>query len=114
MNISVAEGSLFRGFPRVATKLTEWSAMVRTRGTQNFKTGEDRVFDALVDTGMYTDGLANDLYRLPALQYAEQQLIRYGAVDYLRSIQRTPGGIGIEPVLRAKEQGRGLIPCAVQ
>lgn len=107
--MSMAEGSLFRGFPRVATKLTEWSASVRSRRVHTHATAGDNTFDALLDSGMYSDSLAADLSRLPAAQFAETQLIRYGSIDYLRSIQRPPSGIGIAPILAAKERGRGVI-----
>ena len=108
MNLSVGEWSLFRGFPKLATRLTAWSASRRKCVSKDQQAGENRLVHALIDTDMYTVSLANDLYRLPSLQFAEQQLIRYGSVKYLRSLQRSPGGVGIEPVLRAKARGLGL------
>lgn len=109
IDLSRASAPLFRGFPRAASRLTEWSAAAAAAISGRDKARLMQTAFALRATRMYSDALLARLARLPAAQFAEGRLIRFGSVDHLRSIQGEIAGIGLEPVLQAKAQNCGLI-----
>lgn len=109
IDLSRASAPLFRAHPRAASKLAEWSAAAAGAVSGRDKARLLQTAFALRATRLYSDPLFAQLARLPAAQFAERRLIRFGTVEHLRSLQAEVSGIGLEPVLQAKAQNCGLI-----
>jgi lauroyl/myristoyl acyltransferase len=109
MDLSLAAGPLFRGFPRAATRLAQWSARAGALFSSEHRRRLERTAASLRAVGLYSEPLLAALARLPAEQRAEQRLLRHGTVDYVRSLQGEVTGIGLEPLIEAQRQGSGLI-----